>query len=284
MFQEKKEMEALSRNLERLIGGEYLGMAEVSRDTLPSKIQHQIIRLSDKIRGNEERIGREKDEIKKLIAEIAHQLRNPLANMEVYLEMLAEEEASEEERQFCIEAIAASEGRIRFLTEAFIRMARLESRIIQIKKESLYLRDTLLNSILQAKTLSEEKGIQIRLEAAEIKVPHDANWLGEAVYNLLDNSMKYSEKDSYIDVRAVQNEMFVQVVVRDYGIGIMEGEENLIFQRCYRGKRVTVQEGFGLGLYLSREIVLQHGGFVKARRMSPGLEIAVYLPVGERRR
>lgn len=279
MFQNKKEMEALSRNLERLIGGEYIEMEEVSEDTLPSKIQHQMIRLSDRMRGNEERMERERNEIKKLIAEIAHQLRNPLANMEVYLDMLAEDSENEEERRFCIEAVAASEGRIRFLTEAFIKMARLESRIIQIKKESLDLRDTLLKSILQAKVLSDEKRIQIRLTGEEIQIPHDANWLGEAVYNLLDNSVKYSKPDSCIEVSTVQNDMFVQITVRDYGIGIGEEEENLIFQRFYRGKRVTVEEGFGLGLYLTREIILQHGGFVKARRKEPGLEISVYLPV-----
>lgn len=279
MFQNKKEMEALSRNLERLIGGEYIEMEEVSKDTLPSKIQHQMIRLSDRMRGNEERMERERNEIKKLIAEIAHQLRNPLANMEVYLDMLAEDSDSEEERRFCIEAVAASEGRIRFLTEAFIKMARLESRIIQIKKESLDLRDTLLKSILQAKALSDERQIQIRLTGEEIQIPHDANWLGEAVYNLLDNSVKYSKADSCIEVSTVQNDMFVQIAVRDYGIGIREEEENLIFQRFYRGKRVTVEEGFGLGLYLTREIILQHGGFVKARRKEPGLEISVYLPV-----
>lgn len=279
MFQSKKEMEALSRNLERLIGGEYLEMKEMSEDTLPSKIQHQMIRLSDRMRGNEERMEREKNEIKKLIAEIAHQLRNPLANMEVYLDMLAEDSESEEERRFCIEAVAASEGRIRFLTEAFIKMARLESRIIQIKKESLDLRDTLLKSILQAKALSDEKRIQIRLIGEEIQIPHDANWLGEAVYNLLDNSVKYSKPDFCIEVSTVQNDMFVQIAVRDYGIGIGEEEENLIFQRFYRGKRVTAEEGFGLGLYLTREIILQHGGFVKVRRKEQGLEISVYLPV-----
>ena len=73
--------------------------------------------------------------------------------------------------------------------------------------------------------------------------------------------------------------MYMKFRVRDYGIGIEEGEENQIFRRFYRGRRVTVQEGFGIGLYLAREIIRLHGGFVTAKRMEPGLLIEVNLPI-----
>ena len=60
---------------------------------------------------------------------------------------------------------------------------------------------------------------------------------------------------------------------------IPEGEDNRIFQRFYRGSRVTGEPGFGLGLYISREIVTLHGGFMKAKRKEQGLEVAIFLPV-----
>ena len=75
-----------------------------------------------------------------------------------------------------------------------------------------------------------------------------------------------------------ESEMFLKVRVRDYGIGIEEGEEGQIFKRFYRGRRVTAQEGFGLGLYLAREIVGRHGGFLAARREEPGLTMEMNLP------
>ncbi len=75
-----------------------------------------------------------------------------------------------------------------------------------------------------------------------------------------------------------QNEMYLKIRVRDYGIGIGAGEENQIFQRFYRGKDVTTQEGFGIGLYLSREIVNRHGGFLVAKRMHPGLMLELCFP------
>ena len=72
--------------------------------------------------------------------------------------------------------------------------------------------------------------------AEETKVWHDGNWLGEAVYNLLDNSVKYAPEHSKIRVVVQQDEMYTRIVVSDDGIGIPEGEENRIFQRFYRAK------------------------------------------------
>ena len=318
----RKEMEELSAALESLINGEELALDRISEDTLPSKIRSQILRLNDKIRGSEQALRKEREEIRGLIADTAHQLRTPLANMESWLSLLkadlerktdetesgeaksksdgSAEEGSEsirmEDQAYYIRAIAESEEKIRFLTEGFIKMARLENGIIQIRKESLDMEGTLLGSILQAKTAADEKQIEIRLtmsgsgrtknkdglkkgKETGAAVLHDPQWLGEAVFNLLDNSIKYSPENSTIYISTVKNEMFFRIKVRDEGTGIEEGEENLIFRRFYRGKRVNGQSGFGLGLSLSREIVQRHGGFMKVRRLEPGLSVGIYLPV-----
>ena len=109
---------------------------------------------------------------------------------------------------------------------------------------------------------------------------NDGNWLGEALFNIFDNAVKYSREGGAIAVSVTEDEMFLKVRVRDYGIGIEAGEECQVFRRFYRGKRVTSQEGFGLGLYLAREIVNMHGGFLVVKRMEPGLMMEVDLPVG----
>ena len=321
----RKEMEELSAALEGVINGKEPSLERISEDTLPSKIRSQILRLNDKMRGSEQALLKEREEIRGLIADTAHQLRTPLANMESYLSLLKadlecrteEKESSAaksktggaadggsesirmEDQAYYIRAIVESEEKIRFLTESFIRMARLENGIIQIRKDSRDMEGTLLGSILQAKKMADEKQIKIRLtmsgetgrtkktygqekrNEAESAILHDPQWLGEAVFNLLDNSIKYSPEGSTIHVSTVKNEMFFRIEVRDEGTGIEEGEENLIFRRFYRGKRVTSQSGFGLGLYLSREIVQKHGGFMKVKRLEPGISVGIYLPVSE---
>lgn len=280
MFRKRREMELISRALEDLMNGKTLEITLPNQDTLPAKVQHQLLRLSDIIRGTQEKAQKERDQIKELIAETAHQLRNPLANMEGYLELLQEEELSREEKEIYLEALCASEARIRFLTEGFIKISRLENHVVQIKKEQGDLTATVLNSLLQVRKYAQEKQIIISVQGEEgLCVSHDAKWLGEAVYNLLDNSVKYSQNGGKVEINISKNEMFAQIAVRDFGIGIEHEEMNLIFQRFYRGKRAEKQPGFGLGLYLAREIVLQHGGFMKAKEKEAGLEISIFLPV-----
>ena len=278
-FQNRKEMEALSEALEKLINGEAPETEGISQDTLPSKVRSQILRLGEIMNAKEQALGKEKEEIRGMIADTAHQLRTPLANMESYLELLETMDWEKKERENYLLALRESQEKIRFLTEGLIKMARLESRIIQIRKEARDLQETLLESILQVKKAAEEKHIEIRLEMTEgEQAPHDRQWLGEAVYNLLDNSVKYSEEYGQILMTVVRNEMFTEIRVRDWGRGIEEGEENLVFGRFYRGKNVSGEKGFGLGLYLAREIVHQHGGFLRLKRQEPGLSVSIYLP------
>ena len=278
-FQNRKEMEALSEALEKLINGEEPETEGISQDTLPSKVRSQILRLGEIMKAKDQALGKEKEEIRGMIADTAHQLRTPLANMESYLELLETMDWEKKERENYLLALRESQEKIRFLTEGLIKMARLESRIIQIRKEARDLQETLLESILQVKKEAEEKHIEIRLEMTEgEQAPHDRQWLGEAVYNLLDNSVKYSEEYGQILMTVVRNEMFTEIRVRDWGRGIEEGEENLVFGRFYRGKNVSGEKGFGLGLYLAREIVHQHGGFLKLKRQEPGLSVSIYLP------
>ena len=114
MFQKRKaqqEMEEISRMLERVLNGECIQPGEIGyEDTLPAKIRYQIRRISEKNQGVEARITRERDETKALIGEIAHQMRNPLAGVESYTQLL-EGEISEEPRTGTIRTAAAFSDR-----------------------------------------------------------------------------------------------------------------------------------------------------------------------------
>lgn len=179
------------------------------------------------------------------------------------------------------DALEESERKLHFLTESFIKMSRLEHGIIQVRKEEKDLLRTVKNALGQIQNQAEEKKICFEIELPEKAVcMHDANWLGEAVYNVLDNAVKYSEPGGKIIFTVVENEMFLKIRVRDFGLGIDPGEENQIFRRFYRGNRVTNQGGFGIGLYLAREIVSLHGGFLVAKRMEPGLQMEILLHRG----
>ena len=145
-------------------------------------------------------------------------------------------------------------------------MSRLEQNMIQIRKEETDLLKTVRNSLGRIQKRAEEKQIAFQIEIPqEVKCPHDANWIGEAIGNVLDNAVKYSRPGGIIEMRIQKNEMHAKIT----------------FQRFYRGKNVTTQKGYGIGLYLARKIVSLHGGFVIAKNRYPekGLMIEINLPV-----
>lgn len=296
----ERELAEISSMLECVLDGREFPEYVPCRETLSSKIQHQLSRLQRMTKGYHARLEQDRDSIKNLITEIAHQMRTPLTNIETYLDFLQDPDLSRTERESYLKAASLSEKKIHFLAESFIRMSRLEHRIIRIRPVDTDLLLTLEEAADQVRRKAQGQGLRIRTDFPEkLLQPHDADWLGEAVFNLLDNAVKYSlpaadkaagnagencqeagsrtGKRNEILLGARQNEMFVRIWVSDHGTGIEEEDEAKVFQRFYRGSNAKKTEGFGLGLYLTREIVLLHNGFVKLKRQKDGTCVEIYL-------
>lgn len=276
------EMNKIYKLTESLINGNELDGSDIGKETIYSKTTNQLIRLQEILEGRRKEAEKSKYEIQKLISEIAHQLRTPLANIKNYTELLQESlnETQETLNTEYIKDLRTSEEQLCFLVESFIKTARLEQGIIQVHTQKENLVETILNALGQIQKKAEEKEIFFQVELPEkIICEHDKNWMCEALYNVFDNAVKYSKNNSRINITMKQTEMFYKIQIRDYGIGIRDREENKIFQRFYRGEQERRQEGCGIGLYLSREIVLLQKGMMKAKQMKPGLLIEVNLPV-----
>ncbi len=248
-------------------------------DSLFSKLQHQTIKLTNILKNKSKQIEDERNEIQELISDIAHQLKTPLTNLKMYGEFLRDESLSEDEKKEFFEIVMCSLNRLSFLVESMIKMSRLEGGVITLKYNLSNLNDTILMSINQVQKKVKEKNINITLEEVDkIKIYHDKNWISEAIFNLLENAVKYSTNNSKIDIKIQSYEMFVRIDVKDNGIGIQEDELPKIFRRFYRGSNVGDIEGIGIGLYLTREIVSKHGGYIKVKSNNNGSIFSVFLP------
>ena len=277
-----KEMNKIYELTEAIINDKDLKCPDIGKETLYSKIENQLIRIQEILDGRRKEAEKSQVEIQKLISEIAHQMRTPLSNIKNYTEFIQESFNGNEEslNMEYMKDLQTSEEQLCFLVESFIKTARLEQGIIQIHSQKYNLVETILNALGEIQKKAEEKNICFHVELPrQIFCEHDKHWMCEAFYNLFDNSVKYSSSGSCIDVTMIQTEMFYKIQVRDYGIGIKSGEENKIFQRFYRSEFAREHEGYGIGLYLSRKIILLQKGFVKAKQMNPGLLIEINLPV-----
>lgn len=248
-------------------------------DSLFSKLQHQTIKLTTILKNKNKDIENERNEIKSLISDISHQLKTPLTNLKMYGEFLQDENLSEEERKEFTKVIIVSLNRMSFLVESMIKMSRLESGVISLKPQINSLNETILMAIGQVQKKARLKNIVIELnEIDKINIVHDKNWVYEGFFNILENAVKYTGQQGVIEITLRKYEMFARVDIKDNGSGISEEEIPKIFKRFYRGTNASDVEGIGIGLYLTREIIKKHGGYIKVTSSNKGTNFSVFLP------
>ncbi len=210
------------------------------------------------------RVEKEQQRTKTLISDISHQTKTPIANILLYAELLQEKEKDPELTPI-VDNIKRQSEKLDFLIKSLMKASRLESELLLLHPKKQMIRPMLEASVEAVREKALEKGIEIVLEAGNERACFDRKWTDEAVFNLLDNAVKYSIRESSVKVFVTEYEMFAAVHVQDQGMGIREEEQAQIFERFYRSRDVSEKEGAGIGLYLVREIACRQGGYVKVK-------------------
>ncbi len=160
------------------------------------------------------------------------------------------------------------------------KASRLETGAVTLEKKDVPLLDTLAQAMSGIVYGAEQKGISVEVQCPDdLRVSHDSKWTAEALFNLLDNAVKYTPAGGKISVSVERWEMYVKLDVTDTGKGIPESRQAAIFRRFYREEEVHNQPGVGIGLYLAREIVTRQGGYIQvASKPGRGSAFSVFLP------
>lgn len=232
------------------------------------QVLQQIEELKQSIQSIRNKSFKEAEKTKRLVTEISHQLKTPITALKSNMDVLQREEITDEEKREFTNRIALQIMGLEKLTGSLVNISRMETGMIEIKKENAPIFNTILEAVNRIYTKAEEKKIEISLGGVEgleeIMIPHDRKWLCEALLNLLDNGIKYSPEGSSIEISLKKRNSFFRIEVKDQGIGISKEEYHKVFGRFYRGDSKVVQntEGSGIGLYLARNIVEQHHGML----------------------
>ena len=170
--------------------------------------------------------------------------------------MLARNDLSKEEAIDFHIMLNQQINKLDFLMESLIKMSRLETDIIQLNIEKNDLYSTLIEVINHVFLLAEKKHINIELSKnTHISALYDEKWTQEAIFNVLENCIKYSNKNTTITIQISKNTFFSKIIITDQGIGIKKENYNNIFQRFYRAQEVQDEDGIGIGLYLTRDSI-----------------------------
>jgi two-component system OmpR family sensor kinase len=219
---------------------------------------------------------------RRFLQQLDHELKNPLTAIHVGLANLAGAPPGEA-RARTLAGVEAQVSRLSKLAADLRKLADLETQ--PLERAAVDLNELLSEVVTLTKQRpeSEEREIALSLPQAPWplpQVPGDRDLLFLAVYNLLDNALKFTRPDDTIEVRAVEDGRVVTVEIADTGPGIPEDELPHVFEELYRGQGARGTEGSGLGLALVRAIVKRHGGMVSVRsRKGEGTVFTLHLPL-----
>lgn len=270
----------VEKALETILSGEKLKEPEeVTEDTLWGKCGEKFWQLSQIWNAKEADALQEKKQIKSLISDVSHQTKIPLANIKLYQEFLQEEELSPKGRDFLIRMEEQTE-KLDFLLQSMVKMSRLENGIIHIKKEKGKIQETLTAAVSQIVPVAFKKEMTLHVNCeSDLLLNHDRKWTEEAIFNVLDNAVKYTDPKGQIEILVIPQEIFTKISIRDNGKGILPERQAEIFTRFYREPEVHDSHGVGIGLYLSRKILELQNGYIEVRSdVGKGSEFCLYLP------
>ena len=270
----------LCQTLDHMIEGNEAPLRPEDSETMLARICYRLSRLYQIMQENRRKVDEERRELQSLISDISHQVKTPVSNLKMAADTLLEKPVSEAERIDFIRGIFSQTDKLDFLFQVLVKTSRLETGVIQLEKKPGRLFDTVAQAMSGIVYAAEKKEITVSVDCSEdLTVSHDGKWTSEALFNLLDNAVKYTPAGGKIAVSVVLWEMYVEVKVTDTGKGISESNQAAIFRRFYREEEVHEQQGVGIGLYLAREIVMRQGGYVKVvSEPGKGSEFSIMLP------
>ena len=236
------------------------------QENLFARFVSKLSRLYEALRIAEAGADEEKRVMQGMVADLSHQIKTPVANIKMDLELLSARKMPPDQQQEFLGRTLHQADKMDFLIQSVIKMSRLESGAIRILPQQADFAVTLANALLSVSAAADRKGIEIAVDCPQpFPVRHDPKWTEEAVFNLLDNAVKYSPEGGTIEVRVEMREAGAYLSVTDHGMGIPEEWQGAVFSKFFRAPAVHNLPGAGVGLYLTRQILEAQGGYVTVR-------------------
>lgn len=221
----------------------------------------------------------ERNHVMELISDLSHQLKTPLANIVMNMELLQENTLPEEKQKEFFLHTKSQADKMQWLMNDLIKASRLENGMISFSPQNIGIKETIAKAVSAVYAQASTKQITLSVEEfSDFTLFHNPKWTAEALTNILENAIKYSPEGSRIQITISRLDIYSRITITDEGIGIPENEYNSIFKRFYRSRSVEQQDGSGLGLYLAQLILQCEKGYITvSSKVGAGSSFSVFL-------
>lgn len=275
----EQDMELVSREIK-------LDYRKGFQDSFYSRLYSKLYNIQESRKVYWEKQEEETKVLHQMISDISHQVKTPITTVKMYSQMIAnmKDDDSAEKRNQYIKIVNSQINKLDFLMQALLKISRLETNIITLNPDDYNLEKILAEAYSSVLWAADKKKIDVRAEYSNNhSVYVDYKWTIEAIFNILDNAVKYSPPGGIIQVFIKDTDNFKTVCIMDHGCGIEENKIPFIFNRFYREEKSKEIEGLGLGLSLSKEIIEKQKGYIRVQSApGKGTTFYIYLPVSRK--
>lgn len=264
-FKEQNEiMENAVAQITEYISGNRETRIECDEEGEMYRLFHEVNSLAAILDANVENERKSKQFLKNTISDISHQLKTPLAALNIYNGLL---QGETEELPQIQEFAALSEkelDRIETLVQNLLKITKLDAGSIVFEKTSENVADMMGEVELHFAYRAKQEEKELVLTGDEhISLLCDHDWMIEAVENIVKNAFDYTEKGNFVWIEWKKSASVVQIIIKDNGSGIQPEDLHHIFKRFYRSRFSKDKQGIGLGLPLTKMIVESHTGTIE---------------------
>lgn len=240
----------------------------------------EIARLGQTFDTMAESVEKDRELERRLTTDVAHELRTPLMAIQSTVEAMVDGVfAADEER---LDTVNSEVQRLSRLVDAILKLSRLENRSTPLKQQVVDVGDLISGLIATHEAFVRDSGLELIYDAEpEVYVYGDPDMIRQATANLISNAVRYTP-DGSITVSVKRGDLMASIAVADTGIGLTPEEAKMVFSRFWRADagRNREQGGLGIGLAVVKEIVDQHGGWVRVEgKPNEGATFTIYIPL-----
>ena len=222
---------------------------------------------------------------KDFVANVSHELRTPMTTIGGFIDGINDGTIEKEKHSYYLSLVSEEVKRLSRMIESMLNISRLESKEFSLKYEKFDLKEMIINIVIsQEKRIEEmEYSVEGLDELPDITVNADRDLIYRAIYNLVDNAVKFTDKGGKISFFLKTEGKNVSFKISNTGKGIRKADLPYVFERFYKGdkSRSIVKNSTGLGLYLVKTIIKNHGGSIKVSSIENELTTFEFtLPIG----
>lgn len=231
-----------------------------------SILKNEISKTTTMLRQVADNSVNDKLNLKDSLGDISHQLKTPLTSITIMIDnILDNPDMNEKTRKKFLINIKREILNINFLVMSLLKLSKFDANVVKFNKESVYLKDIIIESIKNVSMIKELKNITIKVSGDDnIKLSCDFKWQVESITNILKNSIEHTSEYGTVEVNYSENKLYTRILIKDNGKGIKSDDLPHIFDRFYKGKNGS-DDSFGIGLSLSKTIIEKEGGSITVK-------------------